>query len=70
MLGDSDGSTAPSHTTSPLFPFFLFLRVWPLLRCWSRESGEERAVHRPHTHSSFTLCVCPLAWTLALTSAY
>ncbi|EKG02637.1 trans-sialidase, putative, partial [Trypanosoma cruzi] len=45
-----------------------------LLRWWPRESEGERAVHRPHTHSSFlltlSLCVCPLAWTLALTSPH
>ncbi|EKG00370.1 trans-sialidase, putative, partial [Trypanosoma cruzi] len=52
--GDSDGSTAVSHTTSPLLLLFLLLRV-RLLRWWPRESEGERAVHRPHTHSSFSL---------------
>ncbi|KAF5215371.1 hypothetical protein ECC02_011953 [Trypanosoma cruzi] len=45
-------------TPPPLFRFFL-LRVRLLLRWWPRESEGERAVHRPHTHSSFSLCVSP-----------
>ncbi|KAF5214642.1 hypothetical protein ECC02_012734 [Trypanosoma cruzi] len=47
-------------TPPPLFCFFFLLRV-RLLRWWPRESEGERAVHRPHTHSSFThsLCVSP-----------
>ncbi|RNC52901.1 mucin-associated surface protein (MASP) [Trypanosoma cruzi] len=53
---ESDGSTAASHTTSPLFLFFLRVRL--LLRWWPRESEGERAVHRPHTNSSFSLSVC------------
>ncbi|RNC36957.1 mucin-associated surface protein (MASP) [Trypanosoma cruzi] len=57
-----------SSTPPPLFCFF-FLLLRPLL-WWPRESEGERAVHRPHTHSSFSLCVCPLAWTLALTSSH
>ncbi|KAF5214615.1 hypothetical protein ECC02_012767 [Trypanosoma cruzi] len=62
-------TAAPRSPTPPsLFCFFLLLRL--LLRWWPRESEGERAVHRPHTHSSFTLCVCPLAWTLALTSSH
>ncbi|KAF5217209.1 hypothetical protein ECC02_009936 [Trypanosoma cruzi] len=51
-----------SPTPPPLFCFFLLLRVrLLLLRWWPRESEGERAVHRPHTHSSFThsLCVSP-----------
>ncbi|KAF5219400.1 hypothetical protein ECC02_007639 [Trypanosoma cruzi] len=51
-----------SPTPPPLFCFFLLLlRVRLLLRWWPRESEGERAVHRPHTHSSFThsLCVSP-----------
>ncbi|PWV19984.1 Mucin-associated surface protein (MASP) [Trypanosoma cruzi] len=59
-----------SPTAPPLFCFLLLLRVRRLLRWWPRESEGERAVHRPHTHSSFSLCVCPLAWTLALTSSH
>ncbi|RNC32257.1 putative mucin-associated surface protein (MASP), partial [Trypanosoma cruzi] len=57
--GDSDGSTAVP-TPPPLFCLFL-LRVRLLLRWWPRESEGERAMHRPHTHSSFThsLCVSP-----------
>ncbi|KAF5215811.1 hypothetical protein ECC02_011458 [Trypanosoma cruzi] len=55
--------TAPaaprSPTTPPLFCFFLLLRVRLRLRWWPRESEGERAVHRPHTHSSLTLCVSP-----------
>ncbi|KAF5218366.1 hypothetical protein ECC02_008739 [Trypanosoma cruzi] len=49
-----------SPTTSPLFCFF-FLRVRLLLLLWPHESEGERAMHRPHTHSSFThsLCVFP-----------
>ncbi|KAF5214550.1 hypothetical protein ECC02_012841 [Trypanosoma cruzi] len=47
-----------SLTPPPLFCFFL-LRVRLLLRWWPRESEGERAVHRPHTHSSFPLCVSP-----------
>ncbi|KAF5217039.1 hypothetical protein ECC02_010137 [Trypanosoma cruzi] len=49
-----------SRTPPPLFCFFLLFRV-RLLRWWPRESGGERAVHRPHTHSSFShsLCVSP-----------
>ncbi|KAF5216093.1 hypothetical protein ECC02_011166 [Trypanosoma cruzi] len=49
-----------SLTPPPLFCFYLLcvrLRVlW-----WPRESEGERAVHRPHTHSSYThsLCVSP-----------
>ncbi|KAF5218135.1 hypothetical protein ECC02_008950 [Trypanosoma cruzi] len=49
-------------TPPPLFCFcFLLLCVRLLLRWWPRESEGERAVHRPHTHSSFThsLCVSP-----------
>ncbi|EKF30775.1 mucin-associated surface protein (MASP), putative [Trypanosoma cruzi marinkellei] len=56
-------------TPPPLFCFFLLLRVRLRLRWWPRESEGERAVHHPHTHSSFTLSVCPLAWTLVLTSS-
>ncbi|KAF5217306.1 hypothetical protein ECC02_009822 [Trypanosoma cruzi] len=51
-----------SPTPPPLFCFFfLLLRVRLLLRWWPRESEGERAVHRPHTHPSFThsLCVSP-----------
>ncbi|EKF30806.1 hypothetical protein MOQ_005372 [Trypanosoma cruzi marinkellei] len=60
-----------SRTPPPLFCFCL-LRVRLLLLWWPRESEGERAVHRPHTHSFFTLSVsvCPLAWALALTSPY
>ncbi|KAF5217067.1 hypothetical protein ECC02_010098 [Trypanosoma cruzi] len=49
-----------SPTPPPLFCFF-FLRVRLLLLRWPRESEGERAMHRPHTHSSFThsLCVSP-----------
>ncbi|KAF5217483.1 hypothetical protein ECC02_009661 [Trypanosoma cruzi] len=49
-----------SPTPPPLFCFF-FLCLRLLLRWWPRESEGERAVHRPHTHSSFThsLCVSP-----------
>ncbi|RNC32285.1 mucin-associated surface protein (MASP) [Trypanosoma cruzi] len=54
--GYSDGSTAVSHTTSPLLPLLVAMLL--LLRWWPRESEGERAVHRPHTHSSFSLCVC------------
>ncbi|KAF5216584.1 hypothetical protein ECC02_010622 [Trypanosoma cruzi] len=43
-----------SPTPPPLFCFFFFLRVRLLLRWWPRESEGERAVHRPHTHSSFS----------------
>ncbi|EKF30756.1 mucin-associated surface protein (MASP), putative, partial [Trypanosoma cruzi marinkellei] len=69
--GDSDGSTAVSHSTSPLLLLFLLLRVRLQLRWWLRESEGERAVHRPRTHSFFTLCVCvPFARTLVLTSAH
>ncbi|PWU88998.1 Mucin-associated surface protein (MASP) [Trypanosoma cruzi] len=59
--GDSDGSTAASHAASLFCFFFLLLRVRLLLRWWPRESECERAMHRPHTHSSFThsLCVSP-----------
>ncbi|KAF5219368.1 hypothetical protein ECC02_007605 [Trypanosoma cruzi] len=56
-------TAAPWSPTPPtLFCFFLLLlRVRLLLRWWPRESEGERAVHRPHTHSSFThsLCVSP-----------
>ncbi|KAF5214192.1 hypothetical protein ECC02_007405 [Trypanosoma cruzi] len=50
-----------SRTPPPLFCFFLLLRVRLRLRWWPRESEGERAMHRPHTHSSFThsLCVSP-----------
>ncbi|KAF5221574.1 hypothetical protein ECC02_005463 [Trypanosoma cruzi] len=48
-----------SPTPPPLFCFLLLLRVRLLLRWWPRESEGERAVHRPHTHSSFSLCVSP-----------
>ncbi|EKF29304.1 mucin-associated surface protein (MASP), putative [Trypanosoma cruzi marinkellei] len=65
--GDSDSSTAVSPATS-FFCFFLCVRL--RLRWWPRENEGARAVHRPHTHSSFSLCVCPLAWTLALTSPH
>ncbi|ESS60754.1 hypothetical protein TCDM_11695 [Trypanosoma cruzi Dm28c] len=63
-------TAAPRSPTPPplLCLLLLFLRVRLLLRWWPRESECERAVHRPHTHSSFSLSVCPLAWTLALTS--
>ncbi|ESS62081.1 hypothetical protein TCDM_10272 [Trypanosoma cruzi Dm28c] len=47
-----------SPTPPPLFRFLLLLRVRLRLRWWPRESECERAVHRPHTHSSFSLCVC------------
>ncbi|EKG06850.1 hypothetical protein TCSYLVIO_002030 [Trypanosoma cruzi] len=49
-----------SPTPPPLFCLFflLLLRVRLLLRWWPRESECERAVHRPHTHSSFSLSVC------------
>ncbi|EAN95973.1 hypothetical protein Tc00.1047053509233.10 [Trypanosoma cruzi] len=60
-------------TPPPLFCFFfLLLCVRLRLRWWPRESEGKRAMHRPHTHSSFThsLCVCPLAWTLVLTSPH
>ncbi|KAF5220123.1 hypothetical protein ECC02_006919 [Trypanosoma cruzi] len=48
-------------TPPPLFCFFFLLCVRLLLRWWPRESEGERAVHRPHTHSSFShsLCVSP-----------
>ncbi|RNC33596.1 putative mucin-associated surface protein (MASP) [Trypanosoma cruzi] len=59
-----------SPTPPPLFCFFLLLRVRLLLRWWPRESEGERAVHRPHTLVLLSLCVCPLAWTLALTSPH
>ncbi|ESS55826.1 hypothetical protein TCDM_12681 [Trypanosoma cruzi Dm28c] len=61
-----------SPTPPPLFCFFLLLRVRLLLRWWPCESECVRAMHRPHTHSSFSLsvCVCPLARTLALTSPH
>ncbi|EAN98215.1 hypothetical protein, conserved [Trypanosoma cruzi] len=64
-------TAAPRSPTPPsLFCFFFLLCVRLLLRC-PRESECERAVHRPHTHSSFSLCVCvSLAWTLALTSPH
>ncbi|EKF28605.1 trans-sialidase, putative, partial [Trypanosoma cruzi marinkellei] len=45
-------------TAPPLFCFFFLLRVRLLLWWWLRESEGERAVHRPHTHSSFSLSVC------------
>ncbi|EAN87244.1 hypothetical protein Tc00.1047053508589.10 [Trypanosoma cruzi] len=48
-------ATPRSPTPPPLF-CFLLLRV--RLRWWPRESECERAVHRPHTHASFSLCVC------------
>ncbi|KAF5216607.1 hypothetical protein ECC02_010613 [Trypanosoma cruzi] len=50
-----------SPTPPPLFCFFFFLRVRLLLWWWPRESEGERAVLRPHTHSSFThsLCMSP-----------
>ncbi|KAF5217031.1 hypothetical protein ECC02_010128 [Trypanosoma cruzi] len=53
-------TAAPRSPTPPPL-FFLLLRVRLLLRWWPRESEGERAVHRPHTHSSFThsLCVSP-----------
>ncbi|KAF5220164.1 hypothetical protein ECC02_006839 [Trypanosoma cruzi] len=44
-----------SPTPPPLFCFFL-LRV--RLRWWLRESEGERAMHRPHTHSFFSLSLC------------
>ncbi|KAF5213871.1 hypothetical protein ECC02_013582 [Trypanosoma cruzi] len=49
-----------SPTPPPLFCLLLCVRLL-LLRWWPRESEGERAVHRPHTHSSFThsLCVSP-----------
>ncbi|KAF5217013.1 hypothetical protein ECC02_010165 [Trypanosoma cruzi] len=49
-----------SPTPPPLFCFLLLLRVRRLL-WWPRESEGERAMHRPHTHSSFShsLCVSP-----------
>ncbi|KAF5216595.1 ATPase [Trypanosoma cruzi] len=48
-----------SRTPPPLFCFFFFLlRVRLLLRWWPRESEGERAMHRPHTHSSFTHSLC------------
>ncbi|KAF5215893.1 hypothetical protein ECC02_011387 [Trypanosoma cruzi] len=47
-----------SPTPPPLFCFFLLLHVRLLLRWWPRESEGERAVHRPHTHSSFSPSVC------------
>ncbi|EKF26447.1 mucin-associated surface protein (MASP), putative, partial [Trypanosoma cruzi marinkellei] len=47
-----------SPTPPPLFCFFLLLRVRLLLLWWPRKSEGERAVHRPHTHSSFTLSLC------------
>ncbi|KAF5217700.1 hypothetical protein ECC02_009393 [Trypanosoma cruzi] len=50
-----------SPTPPPLFCFFFLLRVRLRLRWRPRESEGERAVHRPHTHSSFShsLCVSP-----------
>ncbi|KAF5217738.1 hypothetical protein ECC02_009371 [Trypanosoma cruzi] len=47
-----------SPTPPPLFCFFFFLLRVRLLLRWPRESEGERAVHRPHTHSSFTLSLC------------
>ncbi|KAF5214244.1 hypothetical protein ECC02_013174 [Trypanosoma cruzi] len=56
-------TAAPRSPTPPPLFFLLFflLRVRRLLRWWPRESEGERAVHRPHTHSSFShsLCVSP-----------
>ncbi|KAF5219620.1 hypothetical protein ECC02_007357 [Trypanosoma cruzi] len=54
-------TAAPRCPTPPPLFCFLLLRVRLLLRWWLRESEGERAVHRPHTHSSFThsLCVSP-----------
>ncbi|ESS55153.1 hypothetical protein TCDM_13392 [Trypanosoma cruzi Dm28c] len=52
-----------SPTPPPLFCFFLLLRVRLLLRWWPRESECERAVHRPHTHASFSLSVCVFCFT-------
>ncbi|KAF5216411.1 hypothetical protein ECC02_010816 [Trypanosoma cruzi] len=48
-------------TPPPLFCFFLLRVRLLLLRWWPCESEGERAMHRPHTHSSFThsLCVSP-----------
>ncbi|RNC58695.1 mucin-associated surface protein (MASP) [Trypanosoma cruzi] len=57
-----------SPTPPPLFCFFFLLRVRLLLRWWPRESDREPCTARTHTRLSPTLCVCPLAWTLALTS--
>ncbi|EKF32159.1 hypothetical protein MOQ_003996 [Trypanosoma cruzi marinkellei] len=51
-------TAAPLSPTSPPLFCFLLLRVRLLLRWWPRESEGERAVHRPHTHSSFSLSVC------------
>ncbi|RNC34779.1 hypothetical protein TcCL_Unassigned02399, partial [Trypanosoma cruzi] len=51
-------TAAPRSSTPP--PLFCFLlRVRLLLRWRSCESECERAVHRPHTHSSFSVCVSP-----------
>ncbi|PWV10854.1 Mucin-associated surface protein (MASP) [Trypanosoma cruzi] len=46
-----------SPTPPPLFCLFFLLLVLLRLRWWPRESEGERAMHRPHTHSSFSLCV-------------
>ncbi|EAN90105.1 hypothetical protein Tc00.1047053506281.14 [Trypanosoma cruzi] len=51
-------TAAPRSPTPPPLFCFLLLCVRLLLRWWPRESECERAVHRPHTHSSFSLCVC------------
>ncbi|KAF5215227.1 hypothetical protein ECC02_012097 [Trypanosoma cruzi] len=54
-------TAAPRSPTPPPLFFFFFFLLRLLLRWWPRECEGERAVHRPHTHSSFThsLCVSP-----------
>ncbi|RNC32905.1 hypothetical protein TcCL_Unassigned04442 [Trypanosoma cruzi] len=60
-----------SPTPPPLFCFFLLF----LCGCCCgggrvRVSEREPCTARTHTRLSLTLCVCPLAWTLALTSSH
>ncbi|EKF28835.1 hypothetical protein MOQ_007403, partial [Trypanosoma cruzi marinkellei] len=49
---------APRSPAPPPVFCFLLLRVRLLLLWCPRESEGERVVHRPHTHSSFSLSVC------------
>ncbi|PWU88867.1 Mucin-associated surface protein (MASP) [Trypanosoma cruzi] len=55
---NSDGSTAVSHTTSPLLLLLVVACAAAAAAWWPRESECERVMHHPHTHSSFSLCVC------------
>ncbi|RNC34533.1 mucin-associated surface protein (MASP), partial [Trypanosoma cruzi] len=68
--GDSDGITAVSHTTSPLLLLLLFV----VCCCCGggRVRVRERESHAPpaHTLVLLSVCVCPLAWTLALASPH